>query len=129
MVREFEEETNLHIPPGSWLHVVTWQGPDYEIQFFTAASDDIFEAKAVTDEVPVRIHIEGIYSAKILPNLRWIIPLCLERKVVFPLFITQKQTPKRLDALPPTAADEQPGPESTPKDTPVDLREKPPGTP
>lgn len=84
MEREFREETGLLVPQERWRHVLTYQGTHgsgYEVRFFTSATDDVFEAKSLTDE-PVGLHYLGsLTEIPVIGNLRWIVPLCLDREI------------------------------------------------
>jgi len=85
MVREFKEETGLDVPAEKWHHAVTFTGPDYELRFFYTATDAIFEAASTTDEPIERHDISSLWKIPVISNLRWVIPLCLEREVKFPV--------------------------------------------
>lgn len=84
MEREFREETGLLVPAERWRHVLTYQGSHgagYEVRFFTTATDDVFEAKSLTDE-DVGLHYLGtLTEIPVIGNLRWIVPMCLDREI------------------------------------------------
>lgn len=81
MVRETVEETGLLIEAKYWRLVCTMRHEgEYEIHFFKAFvhPDILTDARTMTDE-PI-----GLYPASRLPrraitNVRWIVPLCLDR--------------------------------------------------
>ena len=92
MVREFKEETGLTVPAEKWLHVLTYTGPDYELRFFTAATDLVLEACSTTDEGVERHDITSIQEEAVIPNLRWIIPHCLDRSAIFPVEVQEARS-------------------------------------
>jgi len=87
MVREFREETGLTVPPEKWCHVVTYFGPDYEMRFFYTATDDVFDAQDMTDEPLERHDIGALMGIPVIPNLRWVVPLCLDRNLALPVVV------------------------------------------
>lgn len=75
MIREFDEEAGLHI--NSWRQVGTGHNHRARITVFTTFSEDYCKVFARTDE-PISIHrTESIGHLRVLPNLRWLIPLSI----------------------------------------------------
>ena len=87
MVREFKEETGLDSTPESWIHAITHMGPDYEIRFFITFVADIRQARTTTDEALYVQAVENLPKMNVIPNLRWMIPLCLDRNVKLPIVV------------------------------------------
>lgn len=87
MTREFKEETGLEVPPESWRHAITFVGTDYELRFFTTISADIRTARTTTDEPLFVVRTEGLPKLDVIPNLRWVIPLCLDPVVQVPMTV------------------------------------------
>lgn len=96
MVREFEEETTIKTQPDDWKIKVHLKGPDYEVFFFAA---NVFRIKGVgqpTPEIPVLVAakhppIYGINGeGTILYNLRWLLPLCGDLDLDFPIVVHDK---------------------------------------
>jgi len=89
MRREFKEETDLVVR--NWRHFATLKHYSRGglIYFFVALSDDIYKAITVTDE-PIRIfHVDSL-PEKVMPNLRWLIPMALDKKLTEPLEIIDR---------------------------------------
>lgn len=90
MVREFREETGLEIPPDAWRTVVVYHGPDFELHFLTTTTPDLFKARTMTDEKLVFSSVEDVTHQNVLPNLRWVVPLCLDRLVEVPVVVRER---------------------------------------
>jgi len=95
MQREFLEEAGLNI--NNWeLGVVmsgsTWKmsgktvGPRWKVYFFSAYGPTS-GAQTQTDEIIWIASRSTILSEKVIPNLRWLIPLCLDPTVSRPVNI------------------------------------------
>lgn len=89
MVREFEEETGLKTEPGKWDLICTMTWPDDwkrvgryaspSIDFYRYVwPDDTFLSSLVrtcTDEEIVIELVEHVGNRRVIPNLRWLVPL------------------------------------------------------
>lgn len=77
MVREFREETGVATAPEAWSHRVHLTFPGGTVAFFSACLADIDGVRTTTQET-----IEIVPSVPVhpdaLPNLHWLIPLCLD---------------------------------------------------
>lgn len=82
MVREFQEETGLHIP--IWQHFATLRGSSFEVFCFVAHSRDIHQVRSCTDEQVEVFAVENLPEC-ILSNLKYLIPLALDRHIDIPL--------------------------------------------
>lgn len=79
MIREFREETELHV--FEWRQFCTLTGPSYRVYFFTAFGRHV-SAGCPTDEVPKWYPVVGIMRMPtLIPNLRWLIPMALDENV------------------------------------------------
>lgn len=85
MEREFEEETGVRIAAERWQHVAVLTGPDYQVEFFACRDTDaLHSVRTMTDE-PIctqyvnAVMIGGGAPGPLVPNLRVIIPLALDR--------------------------------------------------
>lgn len=77
MEREFREETGIDIM--SWDRVLRMDGPGYRIEFFRgmASDEDLDRCRTTTDEtVFVLGYDAALMDPRLIPNLRWILPLC-----------------------------------------------------
>lgn len=89
MAREFEEESALVVPEDAWKHVLVVQGADYELHVFGTVTDTVLSAKQTTDEELVLLELTNLWTAEVIPNLRWMIPLCLDGRVSCPFRIVE----------------------------------------
>jgi 8-oxo-dGTP diphosphatase len=79
MRREFMEETGVELD--CWREYCVLSGPKYEVSFFCAYDDAVYEVETKTDE-HVRVYrVDNILNPDItyplIPNLRWLIPMAL----------------------------------------------------
>lgn len=79
MVREFEEETGLHLSKERWCQFCELIGKGFHVYFFYAI-DIAGEAGGVrskTEEVIEWVPVMSLYLKPIIPNLNWLIPMAL----------------------------------------------------
>lgn len=78
MAREFMEETGLHVPERDWTRVGRLQFGDTAVHLFTAAIDWItsIPRRDCSEGRVAWIFWDGNTERPVIPNLRWIIPLC-----------------------------------------------------
>ncbi len=89
IVREFEEETGVKTLENEWnLFAILIKESEYKVYFFTAFTDKMLNAKTVEKE-EVGIYDVDNLPTKMLSNLKWLIPLSLDKEVDFskPVFI------------------------------------------
>lgn len=81
MTREFLEETTATESP-EWTLRVTLRGPDWQVEFFSAHMDvgKLRRLRGRGDE-PVCVVPVGYLPTDTIPNLRWLIPLALDRDI------------------------------------------------
>jgi 8-oxo-dGTP diphosphatase len=80
MVREFQEETGQRLV--GWRKVVKLSGSDYRVHFFVVFVDSAtLAALEGSDDEPIEVkNIDDALSLdSLIPNLKWIIPLCLDK--------------------------------------------------
>lgn len=84
MVREFHEETGVHIPAGAWRHFATFKvtGLNNVVYFYTAKVDGI-EPKQMTDEEPGWYPTELPAGCPFIENLHWLVPMAMDDKAAF----------------------------------------------
>lgn len=91
MVREFREEAGLYIEAQCWTHLVQIHRPnDYELSVFFAHSDLAFEAKTMEQETIALFRCNAL-PAKLLPNLRWLIPMALDKQLDLSTLLTLQE--------------------------------------
>lgn len=81
MRREFVEETGVSVGLDCWQEYCVLSGPKYEVSFFCAYTNAVYEVETKTDE-HVRVYkVDNILNPDItyplIPNLRWLIPMAL----------------------------------------------------
>lgn len=79
MVREFTEETGVKID--KWISFCQLSGINekYEVDFFYATSDRIFDVNSITDEKVEIFDVDQLNNLPVIDNLKWLIPMCLDR--------------------------------------------------
>lgn len=82
MRREFREEVGVDVE--DWCECIRMVGETWVVLFFIAFGD-IDEAATQTDEKVVRVSVEDLPKLAVIPNLRWLIPLCLDDNISKPL--------------------------------------------
>jgi 8-oxo-dGTP diphosphatase len=79
MRREFREETGVDL--NSWAQFCLLHGPHYEVYFFFAYDDAIYNVATKTDESVAIYEVSRVLDPRIthplIPNLRWLIPMAL----------------------------------------------------
>jgi hypothetical protein len=76
MVREFKEETGLL--GIDWKQYVRLIDGNWYIDFFKAQSPNYDKVQTTTIEKVVIIETVKLFEVKCIPNLRWLIPMCLD---------------------------------------------------
>jgi 8-oxo-dGTP diphosphatase len=88
-VREFEEETGVLVP--KWEHFLTLEGTKSLIHAFAAHDTGgwIRQVKSTTDELIVVKNIYSLFNgfSATVPNLKWIIPLMMQRGNYYPVVV------------------------------------------
>lgn len=77
MVREFKEETGVLILP--WRHLCKLEGDWGAVFMWKYFGDEVFNVKTVESERIEIFKVDDIPWNKTIPNLRWIIPLALDK--------------------------------------------------
>jgi 8-oxo-dGTP diphosphatase len=87
MVREFSEEAGFPTTESRWLNFASACGPNndgtaFDVQFFCATMRDLSELKTMTDEEIEIVNTSHIIigQERIVGNLQWLIPLCIDFK-------------------------------------------------
>jgi 8-oxo-dGTP diphosphatase len=85
MTREFHEETGVHIAAEGWQHTVTLFNDWFELRVFRAFSDQVADVRTMEEEEIAAVPLTDLASLPTIPNLRWLVPLQLDRGLHFPL--------------------------------------------
>lgn len=85
MRREFKEETGVSVK--NWDCVAILRGPDNEVCFFcaTASNDVLGRCASVEQELVVDADYPEVLEDPIMPNLKWLLPLCLDDSIIRPV--------------------------------------------
>lgn len=82
MVREFREECGISSSPMYWSGVTTLSGPGWEVEVLAAEGFDLAGDARSRESERVRVFrvedVAKIPPENLIPNLRWLIPLCLD---------------------------------------------------
>ena len=80
MHREFLEETGVDIPAEQWEHVAILTGENFVCHFFGATSDALWGVRTMEEEEVGVMRIDRLLLSEFaIPNLRFLIPLALDR--------------------------------------------------
>lgn len=81
MAREFLEEAGVRTEPGQWeykLNLIN-RKVGYELAVLHMTSNLALGVRTMTDERVTLVDVDyALRSSQLLPNLRWMIPLCLD---------------------------------------------------
>jgi len=84
MRREFKEECGIE--QSIWRYVATMYYMDvWKVDVFTCKSDDVFNFKTMEKEIVNLIPISELDRFDLLPNLNWLIPMCLDTQFTYQL--------------------------------------------
>lgn len=88
MAREFYEETGIVSSQSDWVLKVILTGNDWQVYFYLyIGGKSLFSAEAKTDEDLRIIPVKHLWDWPVIPNLRWLIPLCTDETIKFPIII------------------------------------------
>ena len=94
--REFEEEAGVKTHPEDWFQFATLNvigvGP---VHVFKAVSDNVQHVENKTDE-EINLYDTQNLPSNIIPNLKWLIPLSLDKNLCFeePLMLNEQAQQK-----------------------------------
>jgi 8-oxo-dGTP diphosphatase len=77
MVREFKEETGVLVPV--WTNFCTLSGTWGEMHIFNSFTDEVFSVKTIETEQVEIFKVSELPFERTIPNLRWLIPLALDK--------------------------------------------------
>lgn len=79
MIREFEEETGLYTE--EWTIFAECKNDHYHLTCFYTEGN-LADLKTTTDEFIVIATVNELYKMNVVYNLRWLIPLALDRTIL-----------------------------------------------
>jgi 8-oxo-dGTP diphosphatase len=89
MIREFREETGVETTSLDWENFGSmWDFHEFEIAFYRAFNSELLaQTKTCTDEFIEKWDVESVtaifHRNQIVPNLRWLVPLALEKNQIY----------------------------------------------
>lgn len=95
MVREYREEAGIDAPEECWRHRVTLSGNGRRVFFFLGQSSEVVLSRTTHQEVePVRAYqLSQMPFLSVMPNLRWLIPLCMDKDIAGAVELTDNSEP------------------------------------
>jgi 8-oxo-dGTP diphosphatase len=82
--REVREEAGVDVPEDAWREFLVWHDPVYRMHALRAFHDAAERAHTAEDQEVFRAATGDLPSA-LIDNLRWLIPLALDRDVAVPV--------------------------------------------
>jgi 8-oxo-dGTP diphosphatase len=93
MVREFEEEVGIRTTKDDWEHCLFFTGNDSSVGRFAISVyrtfGDPYRYRRMEKEVPSVWMVDALPTHTIVNNLKWMLPMLADRRVIFPLAIEQ----------------------------------------
>jgi 8-oxo-dGTP diphosphatase len=83
--REVREEAGVEVE--RWEEFLVWHDPEYRLRAVRAFDDVARLARTAEDQDVFLVNVSGL-PLNVIDNLRWIIPLALDRDVTVPLEVT-----------------------------------------
>jgi 8-oxo-dGTP diphosphatase len=83
--REVEEEAGVDVE--RWEEFLVWRDPEYRLRAVRAFDDVARLARTTEDQEVFLADVSGL-PLNVIDNLRWIIPLALDRDVRVPIEVT-----------------------------------------
>ena len=83
--REVREEAGVDV--ADWEEFLVWSDPEYRLRAVRAFDDAARRARTAEDQEVFLAHV-GALPLNVIDNLRWIIPLALDRDVTVPIEVT-----------------------------------------
>lgn len=94
MVREFAEEVGIETRNSDWEHCLYFTGTDssfgggFAISVYRAFSEKVWLYRQMESEYPA-VFFANSLPGNVVPNLRWMLPMLADPRVIFPLAIQQ----------------------------------------
>lgn len=92
MVRETQEETGLQTSQADWSLFAVMLGDGWAVECFMAESDVLWNARSLTDEILLGIYYVNSLPDTVMYNLRYMIPLALDKEVTQPVIFDYRTT-------------------------------------
>lgn len=82
--REVLEEAGVQVPEDAWCEIVVWHDPVYRMHVLSAFHEAAQRAHTAEDQ-EVFLAATSDLPAESIENLRWLVPLALDRDVALPI--------------------------------------------
>ncbi|MEP7066081.1 MAG: NUDIX domain-containing protein [Gemmatimonadota bacterium] len=82
--REAREECG--VDEAGWVEVLVWEDAEYELHVMRAVSDRARDARTLEDQEVYLADVSAL-PENVIDNLRWLVPLALDRDVAFPIAV------------------------------------------
>ena len=81
MKREFKEEAGLELDWTFYFEIYgrNEEKRNWKCYFFYCLSPDFDKVKSMTEEQVKIVNVRDLYDLPVIPNLRWLIPMCMDR--------------------------------------------------
>ncbi len=89
MSREFLEEAFTEVHPNRWNHRIILEGTGFRVHFLTVEltrAEAACSGRVSENDVgePLEWHpVQSLWTIDVVPNLRWLIPLCMDEHIAF----------------------------------------------
>ena len=83
--REVREEAGVDVD--GWEEFLVWHDPEYRLRAVRAFDDAARRARTAEDQPVFLARVDAV-PPNVIDNLRWIIPLALDRDVALPIAVT-----------------------------------------
>jgi 8-oxo-dGTP diphosphatase len=85
--REVREEAGVTVPAAAWEEFLVWDDPVYRMHAVRAAHEGALLARTAEDQEVFLAAVDAL-PVELIDNLRWLVPLALDRDVAAPLRVT-----------------------------------------
>lgn len=82
--REVMEETGVDVPAGEWEELLVWEDPVYRMHVVRAFCEQAEDARTAEDQEVFLAPVSAL-PVNVIGNLRWVVPLALDRDVAVPV--------------------------------------------
>ena len=93
VVREFGEETGVASHRDEWTDRVHLHGPDWMVYVFSAFQPQRVDLKNGSPDEPVSWYLAHNLPDVVMNNVRWMVPMCLDKDLQFPIRIVDMTSP------------------------------------
>jgi 8-oxo-dGTP diphosphatase len=85
--REVREEAGVDVPAAAWEEFLVWDDPVYRMHAVRAVHESALRARTAEDQEVLLADVDAL-PRELIDNLRWLVPLALDRDVALPVRVT-----------------------------------------